>query len=104
MADANTLQADTSGVNPANGAPEPWRRVLARHERKIGDIVNDPTRGPWMSNHVGVAYPGTYDAFEQQVASAEQLAWRHTFSNGKVYDPGDILIGLGEFLIKQGAL
>ena len=104
MADANTLQADTSGVNPANGSPEPWRRVYARYLRNIGDIVNDPHRGQWDSTHNGVKFPGTYDAFEQIVCTAEQIAWRHTYSNNKTYDCGDVLIALGEFLIKNGAL
>ena len=104
MADANTVQADISGVDAANGNPKPWRRLLARYPRNIGDIVNDPSRGPWGSTHNNVAFPGTYDAHEQIVTIGEQIAWRHTFSNGKIYDAGDILIGLGEFLVKQGYL
>ena len=104
MADPNSLQADISGVDSGNGAPQPWRRVLARHNRNIGDIVNDPARQEWDSKHNNIAYPGTFDAFEQIVVTAEQLAWKHKFSNGKTYDSGDVLIALGEFLVKQGFL
>ncbi|TDH57560.1 hypothetical protein E2F47_01985 [Mycobacterium eburneum] len=103
MSDANSIQADVSGVQ-VDGTPEAWRNVLARHPRNIGDIVNDPDRGPWNSEHNGQSYQGTFDAFEQMVTVAEQIAWTHTFSNGKVYDAGDVLIGLGEFLVKQGIL
>mgnify|MGYP006921753443 CR=1 FL=1 len=39
MADAQSLQTDISGVT-ANGMPEPWRAVLARHPRNIGDIAS----------------------------------------------------------------
>ncbi|MGH3555303.1 MAG: hypothetical protein ACRDT5_22495, partial [Mycobacterium sp.] len=63
MADAQSLQADISGVD-TNGMPEPWRLVLARHPRNIGDIVDDPNRGPWNSTHNGKSYQGTYDAFD----------------------------------------
>ena len=74
MSDATSLQADISGVG-VNGAPEPWRVVFARHPRNIGDIVNDPNRGEWNSTHNGQVFQGTYDAFEQQVTTAEQIAW-----------------------------
>ena len=104
MADANTVQADISGVDPANGNPKPWRRLLARYPRNIGDVTSDPTRQQWASRHNNVAFAGTFDAHEQIVTIGEQIAWVHKFSNGKTYDPGDILIALGEFLIKQGAL
>lgn len=104
MADPNSLQADIAGVNPVSGAPEPWRRVFARHNRNIGDVVSDPTRQAWNSNHNNVVYQGTYDAYEQIVTVAEQISWTHKFSNGKVYDSGDVLIALGEFLVKQGFL
>jgi hypothetical protein len=99
MSDASSLQADISGVG-VNGAPEQWRRVLARHPRAIGDIVDDPDRGPWNSSHNGQTYPGTFDAFEQQVSAAEQLAWVHTFSDGITRDSGDVLIELMEFAIQ----
>jgi hypothetical protein len=99
MADATSLQADISGVG-VNGTPEAWRQVLARHPRNIGDIVDDPARGPWNSNHNGQIFQGTYDAFEQQVTTAEQLAWVHTFSDGIVRDSGDVLIELMEFAIQ----
>lgn len=61
MADAKSLEAEISGVE-INGAPETWRRVLARHPRDIGDIVDDPARGPWNSIHNGQPFQGTYDA------------------------------------------
>lgn len=99
VADASTIQADVSGVQP-DGTPEPWRLVAARHPRNIGDIVNDPTRGAWNSTHNGQSYPGTFDAFEQQVATAEQLSWTHKFSDGIVRDSGDVLIELMEFAIE----
>ena len=54
MADPNSILADVSGVEPSNGAPQGWRRVLARHNRNIGDIVNDPTRSAWNSTHNGM--------------------------------------------------
>ena len=104
MADPNSLQADISGVNPVSGAPEPWRRAYSRYNRNIGDVVNDPGRGPWQSNHNGVVYQGHFDAYEQIVPINEQIAWRHKFSNGKTYDHGDVMIALGEFLVKQGFL
>lgn len=100
MSDANSVQADVSGVDAVNGTPQSWRKVLARHERNIGDIVNDPERGPWNSEHNGQHYDGTYDAFEQQVTTAEQLAWVHKFSDGITRDPGDVLIELMEFVIQ----
>lgn len=97
--DPTSLQADISGV-AIEGAPEPWRQVLARHPRNIGDIVDDPVRGPWNSVHNGQPFPGTYDAFEQQVTVAEQVAWVHTFSDGITRDSGDVLIELMEFAIQ----
>ncbi|OBG29458.1 hypothetical protein A5672_02830 [Mycobacterium alsense] len=100
MADATSIQADVSGVNPTSGTPQGWRRVLARHNRNIGDIVDDPARGPWNSTHNGINYQGTYDAFEQEVTTAEQIAWVHTFSDGIVRDSGDVLIELMEFAIQ----
>ena len=99
MSDPNTIAADVSGVNQ-NGDPEPWRAVAARHPRNIGDIVNDATRGPWISQHNGKPYPATYDAYEQQVSVAEQIAWTHKFSDGVVRDTGDVLIELMEFALE----
>lgn len=99
MADAQSLQTDISGVT-TNGMPQPWRAVLARHPRNIGDIVDDPNRGPWNSVHNGQTYQGTFDAFEQQVTTAEQIAWVHTFSDGITRDSGDVLIELMEFAIQ----
>jgi hypothetical protein len=99
MTDATTLQTDISGVT-TDGAPEAWRQVLARHPRNIGDIVDDPNRGPWNSTHNGQTYQGTFDAFEQQATTAEQIAWVHTFSDGITRDSGDVLIELMEFAIQ----
>jgi hypothetical protein len=99
VSDPASLQADISGV-AVNGAPEPWRVVFARHPRNIGDIVDDPNRGPWNSTHNGQMYQGTYDAFEQQVTTAEQIAWVHKFSDGITRDTGDVLIELMEFAIQ----
>ena len=84
-----------STVHPSRGAS-----VLARHPRNIGDIVDDPDRGPWNSIHNGQPVQGTFDAFEQQVTAAEQLAWVHTFSDGITRDSGDVLIELMEFAIQ----
>lgn len=98
MSSADDLQADISGLTSGN--PEPWRQVLARHQRNIGDVINDPQRGPWNSTHNGTVYAGTFDAFEQIVTIAEQLAWVHKFSDGITRDPGDILIELMEFAIQ----
>lgn len=101
MSDANSIQSDVMGLE-TDGDPMAWRLVHARHPRNIGDVVNDPARGPWNSIHNGKNYDGTFDAFEQQVTIAEQIAWVHTFSDGVTRDVGDILIGLGEYLVKQG--
>lgn len=103
MADANSVDANERGVT-VNGDAEPWRLVAVRHSRNIGDIVNDPARQEWNSAHNGKSYQGTFDAFEQIVGVAEQVAWKHKFSNGKTYDFGDVIIALGEFLVKQGLL
>jgi hypothetical protein len=64
-----------------------------RHRRR-------PEPGAWNSTHNGQSYQGTYDAFEQQVTTAEQIAWVHTFSDGIVRDSGDVLIELMEFAIQ----
>jgi hypothetical protein len=101
MADAQSIINQAAGVD-ANGAALAYRKVKARHERNIGDVVNDPNRGPWNSTHNGVDYDGTFDADEQMVTVAEQIAWVHTFSDGVERDVGDILIGLGELLVTQG--
>ena len=99
MADAASISNDESGVDAA-GTPLAYRQVLARHPRNIGDIVNDPTRGPWNSEHNGRPYQGTFDANEQQVTIAEQIAWVHTFSDGITRDHGDVQIELMEFAIQ----
>jgi len=99
VTDAQSLQADISGVD-IDGLPETRRLVLVRHPRNIGDIVDDSARGPRDSTHNGQVYQGTYDAFEQQVTVAEQLAWVHTFSDGITRDSGDVLNELMEFAIQ----
>lgn len=99
MSTADDLQSGIAGVT-ANGQPEPWRVVFARHLRNIGDIVNDPNRGAWNSQHNGHSYQGTFDAFEQMVTVAEQISWTHKFSDGIVRDSGDVLIELMEFAIQ----
>jgi fido (protein-threonine AMPylation protein) len=99
MTQPQDIQNDISGVS-GNGNPEPWRLVAVRHPRKIGDIVNDPTRQAWNSTHNGVNYAGTFDAYEQQVGIAEQIAFVHPFSDGQTRDVGDVLIELMEFAIQ----
>jgi fido (protein-threonine AMPylation protein) len=98
MSSADDLQSDIAGVT--NGQPETWRQVLARHQRNIGDIVNDPNRGAWNSTHNGVVFAGTFDAFEQIATVAEQISWVHKFSDGITRDTGDVLIELMEFAIQ----
>lgn len=100
MADAAAIINDVAGLD-VNGVPDPWRLVKVRHELAAGEIIADPARQEWDSQHNGVAYPGTYDAFEQLVGVAEQIAWVHTFSDGVKRDVSTILIELGEFLVAQ---
>jgi hypothetical protein len=91
MADAQGIINQAAGID-GNGASLPWRKVGVRHERAIGDVVNDPDRGEWNSTHNGANYAGTFDADEQMVGVAEQIAWVHTFSDGvKRDDGGDVL-------------
>lgn len=100
MSDAQDLINQTAGTN-RDGTPELWRKVHARHDRAFGAITGDPTRGPWNSTHNGVAYDGTFDADEQMVTVAEQIAWTHKFSDGITRDHGDVLLELMEYVIAQ---
>lgn len=84
----------------ANGDPDMYRLSKLRQNREIGDVVNDPTRQAWFSTHNGKTYVGSFDAFEQQVGSSEQLSWVHTFSDGIKRDSGDVFIELMEFAIQ----
>lgn len=83
-----------------NGDPDMYRLSKLRHNRNIGDIVNDPTRQEWNSTHNGKTYVGSFDAFEQIVGASEQLSWTHVFSDGVKRDSGDVLIELMEFAIQ----
>lgn len=101
VADATSIQADVSGVDVASGTPDPWRMVASRHERGPADVVNDPARGPWTSEHNGKHYDGHFDAFEQIVPMAEQISWVHTFSDGVERDLGYVLMELMEDMISR---
>lgn len=107
MADANSVDANERGTGLGtpgvkDGDPLGWRLLPARFERTLGQYVNNPATQEWRSQHNGVWYDGTADGWEQIKAIGEQIAWKHTFSDGVKRDPGDILIGLGEFLVEQG--
>lgn len=91
--------ANDQGVQ-VNGDPLMWRLVKARHNRNIGDVINDPTRGEWNTTHNGKAYVGTFDSGDHTTVTAEQLAWTHVFSDGIKRDSGDVLIELMEFAIQ----
>lgn len=109
MATADQVDANERGTalgipGIPNGDPMPWRVLPARHSRNIGDYVNNPSTQEWNSTHNGKSFPGTSDGWEQVKTIGEQISWKHTFTNGKTYDVGDILIGLGELLVKQGIL
>lgn len=98
MADANTVQSDISGLN-TNGTPQMWRVSALRHDLGPDAIVGDPTKQAWNSSHNGQNYAGSFDAFEQIVAIADQIAWTYKFSDGIVRDPRFILHELMEFVI-----
>lgn len=109
MADANSVDANERGIafnTPGlrNGDALAWRIAPLRAERTIGQYTSNPATQSWESTHNGVHVNGSSDGWEQVKTIAEQISWTHTFSNGKRYDAGDILIGLGEFLIKGGFL
>ncbi|AGM13568.1 hypothetical protein SEA_ADNAMA_37 [Mycobacterium phage Adnama] len=101
MSSPDELKAIDLGVE-LNGDPQPWRFVKVRHNREIGDIVTDPARGEWNSDHNGKHYEGTTAQAEHIVGIAEQIAWTHIFSDGVKRDAGDVLIALGEFLVAAG--
>jgi hypothetical protein len=78
-----------------------WRASALRHDNGPDAIVGDPTKQAWNSTHNGVTYGASFDAFEQIVATADQIAWTHKFSDGIVRDPRFILHELMEDLIAR---
>lgn len=105
MASPESVEANERGLfGPGNshaGWPMPWRFVFSRFRRNIGDIVNDPTRGPWKRQQPdGSIHDGHTDMGEHLVTIGEQIAWTHAFSDGVVRDCGDVLIELMEFAIQ----
>lgn len=92
-----------AGVD-TNGNVLPYRVWPGRYERNIGDVTGNPATQEWNNQYNGLLAGGTGDGWAQVKMIAEQLAWKHTYSAGKTFDPGDILIGLGQFLIQQGIL
>lgn len=103
MADAEEIRNATTGT-AANGWPFAWRYAYSRHPRDFNEIVNDADRGPWMRRQPdGTDHAGHTDAFEQIVPINEQIAWRHTFSDGIERDSGDVLLELMEFAIQWRA-
>lgn len=103
MSDANSIQADISGVT-TDGDPEMWRASALRHDNGPDAIVGDPTKQEWNSEHKGVTYGASFDALEQIVAQADQIAWTWRFSDGIVRDPRFILHELMEDLIARRKL
>lgn len=101
MTTPDQIQADVSGVNPANGAPELWRGSALRHANGPDSIVADPTKQAWNSTHNGITYGASFDAFEQVVATADQVAWTWKFSDGIVRDARFVLHELMEDLIAR---
>lgn len=99
MADADSVQAEIAGVN-VNGQPEMWRASALRHANGPDAIIGDPTKQAWNSEHNGVEYGASFDAFEQIVAIADQIAWVWKFSDGIVRDPRFVLHELMEFIIQ----
>jgi len=100
MASPDSVQADISGVKQ-NGNPEMYRASALRHPNGPDAIIGDPTKQAWNSTHNGVQYGASFDAFEQIVAIADQIAWVWKFSDGIVRDPRFILHELMEFVIAQ---
>ncbi len=100
MADANSV-ADNIGGIQANGDPEMWRASALRHPNGPDAIVGDPTKQAWDSTHNGVTYGCSFDAFEQTVATADQIAWTWTFSDGIVRDQRFVMHELMEDLIAR---
>lgn len=100
MADANSVQADISGVQ-ANGTPNMYRASALRHANGPDAIIGDPTKQAWDSTHNGTKYGASFDAFEQIVAVADQIAWTWEFSDGIVRDARFVLHELMEFVIAQ---
>lgn len=103
MTQPQDILNNAAGVS-TNGNVLPYRVWPGRFPRNIGDVVDNPATQEWNNQYNGLLAGGTADGWAQVKMIAEQIAFKHQFSNGKWYDPGDILIGLGEFLVKQGIL
>ncbi|OIN79782.1 hypothetical protein [Mycobacterium malmoense] len=105
MSDANSIQADVSGVD-TNGDPvrggngSLYRIICSRFDQGPDAIVGNPDKQEWSSVHNGVEYAGHFDAFEQIVPIGDQISWKHEFSDGIVRDPRFILHELMEFAIQ----
>ena len=78
----------------------PKRGASCSCATRATSATSSTTRPAARGIHNGQVYQGTYNAFEQQVAVAEQLAWVHTFSDGITRDSGDVLNELMEFAIQ----
>ncbi|OIN79360.1 hypothetical protein [Mycobacterium malmoense] len=100
MSDANSIQADISGVD-TTGDPEMWRASALRHAGGPDAILGDPTKQAWYSTHNGIKYGASFDAFEQTVATADQIAWTFQFSDGIWRDLRFILHELMEDIIAR---
>lgn len=99
MTSPDSIQADISGV-AANGDAQMWRAAALRHPNGPDAIVGDPTKQGWNSTHNGVEYGASFDAFEQVVATADQIPWTWKFSDGIVRDHRFVMHELMEFIIE----
>ncbi|MDG4669064.1 GH25 family lysozyme [Mycobacterium sp. 236(2023)] len=100
VTDWEKLRLAIAGVDP-EGWPLEWRYAHSRSARDFNEIVADPDRGPWQRLQPdGTRVAGHTDAFEQIVPISEQIAWRHTFSDGLTRDLADVLFELMEFAIQ----
>lgn len=99
MSDADSIQSDISGTNP-NGTPQMWRASALRHANGPDAIIGDPTKQAWNSTHNGVTYGASFDAFEQIVATADQVPWTWKFSDGITRDHRFVMHELMEFAIQ----
>lgn len=100
LSESEMLRLAVAGVDPA-GWPLQWRYAFSRSSRAFNEIVADPERGPWQRVQPdGTKVAGHTDAFEQIVPISEQIAWRHTFSDGLTRDLADVMLELMEFAIQ----